>query len=128
ERLRHRRMGVHGPDHFFHCSFELKPHASLCYKLGRMRADYVGAKHLVVASIADDLDHPFSSSQYLRLPDHWTREMPNLDFVAPLPRLGLGQPYACDFRLAIGAAWNVIVVQRLRILPGNCFNRDDSLC
>src|SRR5215471_16918963 len=121
-------MSVHCPDYLLNCSFQLKPHASLRYQLCCVWADYVRPKHLVVSGIADHLDQPFGCSNYLGLAYHRHREAANLDFVTALPGLSFRQPDACNLRQAICATWNVIVVQRLRILIGNGFHRNDPLC
>src|SRR5262249_28031056 len=115
---------MHCPDYFFNCSFYLKPPASLCNQLVAMVGSDVDPQHLIVPDIADDLDHSLGGSEDLRLPNHRNRKMPNLDVVAALSGLRFSQSHTCDLRLAVSAAGNMVVIQRLWVFARYRLDRD----
>src|SRR2546423_1780977 len=83
------------------------------------------AQYFIVFLIADNFHDSFGGAQYLRFCDHRNWKVTNLDIVATLFGLRFGQADTRDFRLAIGAARDVIVVDRPGVLPGICLNSED---
>ena len=84
-------------------------------ELGRARADHVHAEHLVVLLVGDDLDEAFGLAGDPGAAEHAELERADADVVAALARLPLGQADAADFRIAVGAAGDLVVVDRPRL-------------
>ena len=102
--LGHRRVGVDGEHHLFDRRFELDRGDALGDDLGRVRADDVDAEDLAVLRVRDDLDEAVVRIEDRRLRVADERELADLDLVALLLGLRLGQADGGDLRIAVGAA------------------------
>src|SRR4029079_6589995 len=74
---------------------------------------------LVVLLVGDDLHKAFGFVRDPRASEHAELERTDLDVVAALLRLRLREPDAADFRIAIGAAGDLVVVDRAELPAGD---------
>ncbi len=126
-RFRHRRVGVDRADQLFDRAFELQCDGRFGDELGRARADHVDAEDLVVLLLEDDLDEALGLTRHAGAGEDAELEHAGLDLVAALLRCLLGEPDAADLRRAVGAAGDLVVVDRTIFLAGDPLGEDDAL-
>ena len=96
-------------------------------QLGHLGADHVGAEKLAGLLVEDRLDQPFRLAQRNRLAVADEGEAPDIDLEAGFLRPLLGKPDRGDLRIAIGAARDLQLVHRMRVLAGDRLDTDDAL-
>ena len=112
--LRHRRMGVNRAYQFFDRRLELQRQRRFSHELGGAQADHVDAEHFVVFLVGDDLHEPFGLSRHLGAAQDAERKRSDPHLVAASLRLALSETDGPDLGIAIGAAGNMVVVERPR--------------
>src|SRR6185436_3768080 len=81
----------------------------------------------IVFLVGDDLHEAFRLARDLRAAEHAEREGADDDVEAAFFSFGFGETDAADFRIAVRAARDVIVVDRLRILSGDSLRENYAL-
>src|SRR5258705_41227 len=125
--FRHRRVRMNRANELFDRALETQGERRLGDQLRRAGADHVNAEDLVVLLVEDNLDEPFRLAGDSGTREHPELEAAGLDLVAPGLRLPLGEPHAPDFRIAVGAARNLAVVDRAELEAGDALGQRDAL-
>ena len=102
--LRQRRMREDRVHQLFLGGLEVHGDDEALDQLGHFGADHVRAEQLAGLRVEDRLDQAFRLAERDRLAVADEGEAADLDLVALLLRLRLGQADRCDLRVAIGAA------------------------
>ncbi len=89
--------------------------------------NHVDAEQFVVFLIGHNLDEPIRFPRHLCPGEDAEGKRANPHVVAALFRFRFGQADAADFRIAVGAARYVVVIERPDVLPRDAFGRDDAL-
>src|SRR5262245_56635992 len=118
-------MRVDRLDQFLYRAFEPKRQDGLGYQLRRRRPDDVHAKQLIVLLVGHDLDETFGFPRHLGSSKDAEWKRADLDVVTFLPCIGFSETDAPDFGIAISTARNVVVIDRLDILPGNSLGHEN---
>src|SRR4029078_12617724 len=74
-----------------------------------------------------DLDEPFGLARHLGTTEDAEGKRSDAHVVAASLGFAFGEADAADFRIAIRAARNVVVVEGRRILSGNSLGRENAL-
>src|SRR5690606_26352615 len=101
---------MHRALHLLGRRFQVSANDELRDQLGRVRSDDMGAQHLRVLLVTDDLDEPFRLPRRERSPIGDPREYAYLDVEALFPRGFLGEADRRHLRMTVGAVGNVVVV------------------
>src|SRR5574338_986978 len=91
-----------------------------------MTAHDVRAEDFAVFPAADDLDEAFRLIGGPGSPVGAEREAPHLELQLLLLALVFGQPDTGNFRLAVGDAGNVVVLDGRRMVPGDPLGHHDA--
>ena len=95
-------------------------------ELGGSGPDHVDAENLVVLPIRNNLDESLGLVGHLGPREHAERKAPDADIVAALHGFLFGKTHAADFRIAVGAARHMTVVERARLAASDSFGRDNA--
>src|SRR3954452_22617902 len=120
-------MPVHDALDLVESALECPGVDELLDQLGGARADDVAAYELAVLLLADHLDHPAAVPVDRAGPDRAVVDLADDDVVALLARLLLGEAERPDVGRAERRARDVVIVDRVRVLPGRVLDGDDAL-
>src|SRR5258706_7938373 len=124
--LRHRRMRVNRAQELFDRAFETQRQRGLGNELGRAPTDHVDAEDFVVLLVEHDLDEPLRVARDARPGKDAELERAGFHVVAPLLRFPLGETYAPDLRIAVGAGRDLIVVDSTVRFAGDALRDRDT--
>src|SRR5690606_37097706 len=126
--LGQRRVRVHVARDLVDGEVPLLRERELGQELGRVGADEVAAEELAVRRVGDELDEPGRVAEAVRLAVRHEREGRDLDVVALVARLLLGETEARDLRLAERRArHHAVVAEREGLGAADGLGRDDAL-
>ena len=111
-------VGMDGERHLFDGGFELHRYDALGDKLGGLRADDVDAEDFAVFGVGDDFNEAVVRVDDGCLGVTGEGELANLDLVALFLGLRLGEAYAADLGVAVGAAGDAVLPHWTRVLAG----------
>src|ERR1700684_3337005 len=117
-------MRMDGPHQIFDSSFEFHGGNGFGDQFGSLRTDNMDAENLSVICIGNYFNEPFMLTHDRSARVCGKRKFSDLDVVSRLPRPGLGETYAADFRMAISGTWYVFRINRLTRLARNFRRRD----
>src|SRR5690242_4001355 len=87
----------------------------------------MNAEHLVVLRVGHDLYKPGRCAQDRRLAIGRERELPGLHLITTLTSFRLAEPNAGNLRIAVGAGWDLAIVNRLWMMPCDLLSCNDTL-